>query len=139
MFLTTENVDLIDGAPTFLEDENRLTFRDIPNYTSIRLNFNLGQSKEKMHPSYWLNPLEFIANDLQLLKDRRVTLVDDDSDGVINQLDEEEETPTEANAKGIALDSGSDGIADYLDKESFSPAETPVNEEGVAIQSNVME
>lgn len=141
MLLMTENADLIDGIPTFLGDQNRLTFRDVPNYTSIRLNFNLGQSKGKTQPLYWLNPMESIADDLRLLKDTRVTLADDDGDGVINQLDEEEDTPAEANvnAKGVALDSDADGIPDYLDKEPFSPAETPVDAEGVAIRPDVME
>jgi outer membrane protein OmpA-like peptidoglycan-associated protein/opacity protein-like surface antigen len=141
MLLMTENADFIDGVPTLTGEQNRLTFRDVPNYTSIRLNFNLGQSKEKTQPLYWLNPMETMVNDLQLLKDTRVTLADDDGDGVINQLDEEEDTPAEANvnAKGIAMDSDADGIADYLDKEPFSPVDMPVDADGVAIRPDVME
>jgi len=141
MLLTSEAADLIDGTPTFMEESRRLTFRDVPNYTSVRLNFNLGQAKEKTQPLYWLNPIESIIDDLQLLKDTQVKLTDEDQDGIINQLDEEADTPENArvNPKGVSLDSDKDGIPDYLDKEPFSLAETPVDDEGVAIQTNVME
>lgn len=141
LLVTSENADLIDGVATSIDAPRRFTFRDTPNYTNIRINFNLGKSSEKTQPLYWLNPLEFIAGDLQLLKDTRVTLTDDDGDGVINQLDEQAETPEGAavNPKGIAIDSDKDGVVDYLDKEPFSPGEMPVDKDGVAIQPNIME
>lgn len=139
--VTSEDADFIDGVPTFDGAPDRFTFRDVPNYTNIRLNFNLGKSSEKTPPLYWLNPMESANGDIQLLKDSRVTLADDDGDGIINQLDEEQDTPSGANVnpKGIATDGDKDGVPDYLDKEPFSPAETPVNEEGVAQQPDIME
>lgn len=141
MLVTSEDADLIDGVPTFLDEQRRFTFRDVPNYTNIRLNFNLGQSKEKTQPLYWLNPMEFIADDLQLLKDTRVTLADDDQDGVINQLDEEPDTPEKANVnpKGISLDSDQDGVPDNIDKEPFSTKELTVDDDGVAMKPDMME
>ena len=140
MILTNENADDIDGIKTLELEDRRFTFRDVPHYTNIRINFNLGKETEKTQPLYWLNPMEYVNNDLQLLKDTRVTLADDDGDGIINQLDEEADTPRDApvNPKGVALDSDNDGIADYMDEEPYSPAAAKVNEKGVAEQVDVL-
>jgi len=135
-----KRADLLDGVQTFTGNEDRTTFRDLANYTSVRLNFNLSSKNQKTEPLYWMNPLEAIANDVQMLKDTRVTLSDNDGDGVIDALDEEEETPANApvNVKGIALDSDSDGVKDYNDVEPYSEPGAKVNEAGLSDKEDIM-
>jgi outer membrane protein OmpA-like peptidoglycan-associated protein len=84
--------------------------------------------------------MEAIVNDVQLLKDTRVTLADEDGDGVIDALDEEEETVAGApvNAKGISLDSDNDGVPDYNDLEPYSAPGAKVNDRGVAEKEDIM-
>lgn len=132
-FVLGKRADLIDGVQTFVSEE-RSTFRDPLNYTSVRLNINLGNLSTKTEPLYWVNPLDGVINDLARLKDTRVSLTDTDGDGVIDMMDEEESTPEGAtvNSKGVTLDSDSDGYADHLDKEPFSPPGYSINAQGVA-------
>ena len=55
-------------------------------------------------------------NDIAELKARPVLdLTDSDSDGVIDMLDQEVDTPSGApvDTRGVALDSDGDGVADY--------------------------
>lgn len=138
--LNSQRADWLDGVQTSVSAEERATFKDLVNYTNVRLNFNLTGKEQKTEPLYWLNPLEAIVNDVQLLKDTRVTLADEDGDGVIDALDEEEETPKDApvNAKGIALDTDSDGVPDYNDLEPFSEPGAKVNGRGVSEKTDIM-
>jgi len=139
--LNSKRADWLDGVQTLPNiEEDRMTFKDLINYTSVRINFNLSGKDEKTEPLYWLNPMESIANDVQLLKDTRVTLADEDGDGVIDALDEEEETVSGApvNAKGISLDSDNDGVLDYNDLEPFSAPDAKVNGRGVAEKVDIM-
>ena len=138
--LSSKRADLLDGVQTSVSTEDRATFKDLVNYTNVRLNFNLTGKGQKTEPLYWLNPMEAIVNDVQLLKDTRVTLTDGDGDGVIDALDEEEDTPANApvNAKGIALDTDKDGVPDYKDLELFSAPNAKVNESGVSEKSDIM-
>ncbi|RMG82366.1 MAG: OmpA family protein, partial [Bacteroidetes bacterium] len=131
--------DLLDGVQTFVTTDDRSTFHDIANYTSVRLNFNLGKADETTEPLYWLNPMDAIIADITKLKDTRVTFNDSDGDGVIDMLDEEENTPEGApvSVKGVALDSDGDGLKDYEDKEPYSPSKD-VDDEGVAKTPDVM-
>ncbi len=126
--------DLLDGAATFVTTDDRSTFHDYLNYTSIRLNINLMGKGHSSEPLYWLNPLDVVAGDLQKLKDSKVMLNDTDGDGIIDPLDNEKSTPAGAsvNAKGVTLDSDSDGVPDYQDQEPFSPPGFPVDAGGVA-------
>lgn len=141
--LSSQRADLLDGVLTsasLVSPEDRTTFRDLVNYTSVRLNFNLSGKDQKTEPLYWMNPLEAIVNDVQLLKDTQVKLDDEDGDGVINALDEEEETPTDApvNVKGIAVDSDKDGIPDYNDVEPYSEPGAKVNGRGVSEKRDIV-
>lgn len=138
--LNSKRADLLDGVQTFVSPDDRATFKDLVNYTSVRINFNLTGKDQKTEPLYWLNPMESIANDVQLLKDTRVTLADEDGDGVIDALDEEEETVSGApvNAKGISLDSDDDGVLDYNDLEPFSAPGAKVNGRGIAEKTDIM-
>jgi OmpA-OmpF porin, OOP family len=126
MFLTGKRADLVDGF------NNR--WRDIPNYTNIRLNYNIG-GKDKSAPLYWVNPMAGVMADLSELKARPVLdLTDTDGDGVIDMMDKEKDTPSGApvNTLGVALDSDMDGIIDQKDKEPYSPVGYKVNADGVA-------
>lgn len=128
--------DQIDGVE--LEAGIRSPFRDIVNYTSLRLNFNLGNASKSSEPLYWINPLDMVLNDISNLKSQQEGfLQDSDGDGVVDALDEEPDTPAGAivDTKGRVLDSDRDGIPDHLDKEPYytpRPGET-VNSEGVVI------
>jgi OmpA-OmpF porin, OOP family len=128
--------DLVDGIE--LEAGVRSPFRDIVNYSSLRLNFNIGNSATSSEPLYWLNPLDMVLNDISNIKSQQEAfLVDSDGDGVVDALDEEPDTPPGAivDTKGRVLDSDRDGIPDYLDKEPYyTPrAGETVNSEGVVI------
>lgn len=124
--------DLLDGYNT--SGNTVTTYRDIFNYSSIRLNFNLG-SDSKAEPLYWLNPLDLVLQDISELKVRPVLdLTDTDGDGIIDMMDVEKESPEGAiiDTRGATLDSDSDGIADHMDKEPFSPPGYQYDAEGVA-------
>ncbi|MEZ4981238.1 MAG: OmpA family protein [Saprospiraceae bacterium] len=113
------------------------SFRDILNYTNIRLNFNLGKSEEKSEPLYWVNPMEGVLTDISELKARpKLDLTDTDNDGVIDMMDQENDTPEGApvDTRGVALDSDKDGIRDFEDEEPYSPPGFTYNENGVAEQ-----
>ena len=74
---------------------NDLTqYRDMLNYTNIRLNFNIGKKDDsRSEPLWWVSPLDMIAEDLAEVKARPILdLTDDDEDGVINMLDQEPNT-----------------------------------------------
>ncbi|MEK7257401.1 MAG: OmpA family protein [Bacteroidota bacterium] len=129
-----DRADMLDGVETLATNDDRTTFRDVLHYTSIRLNINLGSLSNKTEPLYWVNPMEGVITDITRLKDTRVSLNDTDADGVIDMLDEEENTPAGAavNPKGVTLDSDGDGIADYQDKEPFSQPGYKTDAQGVA-------
>lgn len=126
--------DYLDGIRfrTSLDATNNV---DMGHYTNIRLGINLGNFNKVSEPLYWLNPLDAGMNDIADLKQRPVLdLTDTDGDGVIDMLDQENNTPAGApvDTRGIALDSDGDGIADYKDKEPYSPPGYVVNSDGVA-------
>jgi outer membrane protein OmpA-like peptidoglycan-associated protein len=123
-----KRTDLIDGA-----DNGR--WRDIINYTSLRLNFNLLKGGELSEPLYWVNPLDVVLNDISELKARPVLdLTDTDEDGVIDILDQDKESPAGApvDTSGVPLDSDDDGIPDYMDQEPYSPPGIAVDGDGKA-------
>lgn len=127
--------DLLDGVQTLSAPDERSTFRDPLHYTSVRINLNLiGKKQNRTEPLYWLNPLDNVLADLEKLKHNRVIMTDEDSDGIIDMLDEEEETAEGAivDVKGVSQDSDGDGILNHEDKEPYSPIGYEINEEGVA-------
>ena len=122
-----KRTDLIDGV--------EVKFRDILNYTALRLNFNLRKGGKLAEPLYWVNPLDVVLNDISELKARPVLdLTDSDKDGVIDIIDQDKNSPPGApvDTRGVPLDSDDDGIADYLDREPYSPPGTSVDGEGVS-------
>jgi OOP family OmpA-OmpF porin len=123
--------DLLDG----FNDESKM--RDIANYANVRLNFNLTKKGKLSEPLYWVNPMEVIIDDVAALKKRpELDLTDSDDDGVIDMIDQDNETPegVTVDAKGVPVDSDSDGVPDYKDGERFSGSNVAVNGEGVSEQ-----
>ena len=123
------------GKRTDLMDGVEFRWRDILNYTSLRLNFNLRKKGKLAEPLYWVNPLDVVLNDISELKARPVLdLTDSDKDGVIDIIDQDNTSPPGApvDTRGVPLDSDDDGIADYLDREPYSPPGTSVDGEGVS-------
>ena len=112
-------------------------FRDIPQYTHVRLNFNLRRKGALAEPLYWVNPLDVVLTDISELKERPVLdLTDTDGDGVIDMLDQDNDTPAgvPVDTRGLPLDSDADGVPDYKDVEPFSPPATRVTPDGKAVE-----
>ncbi len=126
--------DLYDGFE-FRNRFDKTNNLDVPHYVSLRLGINLGDFNEKTEPLYWLNPLSGALNDLAEVKARPVLdLTDTDSDGVIDMLDQEVDSPEGApvDTRGVVLDSDGDGVADYQDAEPYSIPGYDVDASGVA-------
>lgn len=126
--------DFVDGAyyRSLVDQTNK---SDLILSTFVRLNFNIGNKEKMSEPLWWINPLDFILNDIAELKARpKLDLTDTDNDGIIDMLDQEKDSPAGApvDTKGKTLDSDNDGIPNYVDKEPFSPPNYKVNSEGVA-------
>ncbi|HPK10147.1 MAG: OmpA family protein [Saprospiraceae bacterium] len=131
--MATDN-DYLDGIlnRTALDQSNNV---DMGHYTNLRLAINLGSFDKRTEPLYWLNPLDETLNDIAELKQRPVLdLTDSDSDGIIDMLDQEIDTPEgcPVDTRGVTLDSDGDGIADCKDKEPYSPPGYDVDTYGVA-------
>ncbi|MFT5762833.1 MAG: OOP family OmpA-OmpF porin [Saprospiraceae bacterium] len=115
--------DLIDGYRW--RTTNDLTqYRDMINYTSVRLNFNLGKRENRSEPLWWVSPLSLISEDLAEVKGRPIfDKTDADRDGVFDIVDDEKDTPEgyPVDTKGVQLDSDKDGVPDGMDKEPYTP------------------
>ncbi len=99
-------------------------YRDMINYTSVRLNFNLGKREERSEPLWWVSPLGLISEDLAEVKSRPIfDKTDADKDGVFDIVDDEKDTPEgcPVNTRGVRLDSDMDGVFDCDDKEPYTP------------------
>jgi outer membrane protein OmpA-like peptidoglycan-associated protein/opacity protein-like surface antigen len=130
--------DRVDGYTLDTDRNNRSSFGDVPTIVNATVNFNLGNIANASEPLYWVNPLDNVMNDIQEIKNRpEISLEDSDGDGVIDALDQENNTPAGAivDVKGRTLDSDRDGVPDHLDQEPFyTPrADEEVNSDGVAI------
>ena len=106
-------------------------------FTNLSLNFNLGNSKKRTAPLWWLNPLDYSYGQLNNgdhIKLPKVPLPDADGDGVTDQFDMEPNTPAgcAVDTHGKSLDTDGDGVPDCRDKELITPtACQPVNADGV--------
>ncbi|MBL7825337.1 MAG: OmpA family protein, partial [Saprospiraceae bacterium] len=132
-----------DKADALDSDENvganSTTFRDAFHFPHLSLNFNLGgkdkNGNAKSEPLYWANPLALTADAITALEARPVyDPTDTDGDGIIDAIDDEDNSPAGARVttKGVTLDSDMDKVPDYKDKEPYSPPGYPVNADGVA-------
>jgi OmpA-OmpF porin, OOP family len=131
--MATDN-DYLDGV-RFLNSVSFTQDVDIEHYTNLRLAINIGKLESTTEPLYWVNPLEASMNDIAELKARPILdLTDSDSDGVIDMMDQEANTPGGASVdtRGVALDSDNDKIPDYKDKEPYSPIGYDINKDGIA-------
>lgn len=134
-----KRADQIDGSE--LENGIRTPFRDIVNYTSLRVNINIGSTARNTEPLWWINPLGNTLSDVSDIKKKQDEIVqglqDNDRDGVIDAIDQDPNTPPDVpvDTKGRTLDSDRDGIADYLDKEPYYPPRPgeQVDDQGVVI------
>lgn len=136
MILFGRRADLLDG--TEKEKGIRSPFRDIANYLNLKINYNLGNPSRKSEPLYWVSPGDVVFNELdELKKNQDEAFQDSDKDGVIDLLDQEEDTPpnAEVDTKGRTLDSDKDGVPNYRDKEPYYPprAGEEVDEDGVVV------
>ncbi|MEM9917646.1 MAG: OmpA family protein [Bacteroidota bacterium] len=126
--------DLVDGYRWRTVDD--LTqYRDLLNYTNVRVNFNIGKGDDTSEPLWWVSPLDLIAEDLSEVKARPVLdLTDTDEDGVIDMLDDEKDTKKDCpvDTRGIILDSDNDGIPNCEDEEPHSPPGYQIDSKGVA-------
>jgi outer membrane protein OmpA-like peptidoglycan-associated protein len=106
-------------------------------FVSLGVNFNLGNSRRRIPPLWWMNPLEFAYSELnnpKHMKLPKVKLDDADGDGVTDQFDLEPNTPPGApvDTHGVAKDTDGDGVPDYRDKELITLQSCfPVNEDGI--------
>lgn len=116
--------DLVDGY-RWRSTEDLTQYRDLINYTNIRLNFNIGDSEKASEPLWWVSPMDLLADDIAEVKARpKVDMTDSDGDGVIDMLDQEKNSTAgyPVDTRGIALDSDGDGVVDGMDKEPYTPA-----------------
>jgi len=110
---------------------------DYYSYTSVRLNVNLGNKAKRVAPLWWINPNNFIYNELNSpkhMKLPKVVLPDADGDGVTDQFDLEPNTPKGApvDSHGVSKDTDGDGVPDFRDKEVLTPKSCfPVNNDGI--------
>lgn len=111
--------------------------KDLLSFTSARINLNLGNSARRVEPLWWINPNNFIYNELnrpQHMKLPTPVLPDADGDGVTDQFDMEPNTPAgvPVDVRGVAKDTDGDGVPDYKDKELLTPQKCfPVDADGV--------
>ncbi len=106
-------------------------------FGGIGANFNIGNSKKRVPPLWWLNPLEFayadLANNKQAIA-KMFKVKDDDNDGVLNELDLEPNTPEgcPVDTHGVTADTDGDGVPDCKDKEKLTLQKCfPVDADGV--------
>lgn len=126
--------DLLDGY-RWRTTEDLTQFRDLLNYTNIRLNFNLGKMEKASEPLYWVSPMDQLAEDLAEVKARPVfDPTDSDGDGVIDMVDAEKNTRKDCpvDTRGMILDSDGDGVVDCDDEEPYSPPGYQIDSKGVA-------
>jgi outer membrane protein OmpA-like peptidoglycan-associated protein len=111
--------------------------KDILSYTSVRFNFNLGSSAKRVEPMWWLNPNNYLYNEINRpthMQLPKPILPDADNDGVTDQFDLEPNTPAgcAVDARGVSRDTDGDGVPDCRDKELLTQQSCfPVNADGV--------
>lgn len=130
--------------------------RDFVNFPKVSLNFNLlgkagagaagavgavgagaaaAAMMDKTEPLYWVNPNTIVADAIDKLEKRPIyDPTDTDKDGIIDAIDEEDNSPAGArvDSRGLTLDSDGDKVPDYMDKEPFSPPGYTYSKDGVA-------
>jgi outer membrane protein OmpA-like peptidoglycan-associated protein len=127
---------ITDAFDPYLDGVNT-GHNDAFNYTSLRLNINIGSKSKRVEPLWWWNPLDYAYNELNAPKHMKIPtpiLPDADGDGVTDQFDKEPNTPAGApvDSHGVSRDTDGDGVPDYKDKELITPTICqPVDADGV--------
>ena len=122
--------DEIDGMPSGKAN-------DTYSGTELRLNLNLGDAAKNVEPLWWVNPNNYLYNELNNPKHLKITpppCADADDDGVCDFLDREPNTPAgcPVDTHGVTKDTDGDGIADCKDKEVLTQKSCfPVDADGV--------
>ncbi len=129
--------DYIDGGVSHGANGVNTSDKDFASYSSVRLNFNLGNESKRTEPLWWENPLGYAYSELNAPRHMKLptpVLPDADGDGVTDQFDEEPNTPagSAVDVRGRALDTDGDGVPDYKDKQLITPTYCqPVDADGV--------
>ncbi len=124
-------LDLLDGFIGNTGNNDRYAF------STAKLSFSLGNPATHTQPLWWINPNNYIYNEVATPKHMKlppVVLPDADGDGVTDQFDMEPSTPAgcAVDVKGVSLDTDGDGVPDCRDKEKLTPTNCfPVNADGV--------
>jgi OOP family OmpA-OmpF porin len=111
--------------------------KDIHSFTTLRLNLNMGSAATHVEPLWWLNPNNFVYNEINRpthMQLPKPVLPDADNDGVTDQFDLEPNTPAgcPVDTHGVSRDTDGDGVPDCRDKELLTPQSCfPVNADGV--------
>ncbi len=134
--------DYLDTRAFTSAPDNTLTnTKGFDNYSFINATFEyrLGNAQTSL---WWENPLEPAYKELAESKEKIKSITaDDDKDGVPNYVDQEPNTPSDAqvDSKGMSLDSDKDGVPNHLDAEPFSPDPKNVNEKGESVNKLVLD
>jgi len=126
---------------TFAPDGSLTNTTDFDNYHFINATFEYRLGNRPIS-FWWDNPLEPAYKEISENKEKIKNITtDDDKDGVPNYLDQEPNTPADAqvDSKGMSLDSDKDGVPNHLDAEPFSPDPKNVNEKGESINKLVVD
>lgn len=106
-------------------------------FSSARINFNLGNPSKAVQPLWWLNPNNYIYNEVNTPKHMKIptpVLPDADGDGITDQFDMEPNTPSgcPVDSHGVSRDTDGDGVPDCKDKEPLTARECfPVDADGI--------
>ena len=130
---TLTALDFLDGYASKTNSKGA----DRMAYSIVKLNFNFGNASTHTEPLWWINPNNYIYNEVATPKHMKlppVVLPDADGDGVTDQFDMEPNTPAgcAVDVHGVSLDTDGDGVPDCRDKEKLTPQNCfPVNADGV--------
>lgn len=116
LVLFGNNADNLDGVSR--------RGNDVASFSSLRLNYNLGNARRRSQPLYWANPIDAILEHVTELKTPApVKFSDKDHDGVLDELDLDPNTPpgVPVDTRGRPLDSDGDGLPDYEDPDPYIP------------------
>ncbi len=128
---------LSKGGYDYLDGYSVGNSSDYYSLTTARLNINIGNKAKRVQPLWWLNPNNYVYNELNSpkhMKLPKVVLPDADGDGVTDQFDLEPNTPKGApvDSHGVSKDTDGDGVPDFRDKEILTSLKCfPVNNDGV--------
>ena len=126
----------LTGAP-LNEEGSKIYGQDFPSYTSVGVNFALGNAAKRVQPLWWMNPLDYAYTELNAPHHMKIptpVLPDADGDGVTDQFDRCPNTPAgvQVDVHGCPLDTDGDGVPDYKDKQLITPTYCqPVDADGV--------